>query len=151
MNLKLSDKGKMMFYKEIKVKKILYAFILKKDFSKHGLTFLTPDSYALQLGFWHLDDGTRLKSHICNQKKIIIERTQELIHVLAGSLKVSIYKENGELIESFIAKNGDTVFHAKGEHGYEILEKGTKVIEIKNGPFKKEKTDKSVNGLSLCL
>jgi hypothetical protein len=124
-----------MTYKEIRDKKILYAFIIKKDFSKQGLTFLTPDSYALQLGFWHLDDGTHLKSHICIQSKKIIERTQELIHVLAGRVKVSIYKKNGELVESFTAEEGDTVFHANGGHGYKILENGTKVIEIKNGPF----------------
>lgn len=124
-----------MTYQEIKDQKTLYAFILKKNFSKQGLTFLTPDSYVLQLGFWHLDDGTYLKSHISIKSKRIIEQTQELIHVLAGRVKVSIYKENGELVESFTAEEGDTVFHANGGHGYKILENGTKVIEIKNGPF----------------
>ncbi|MFC2168328.1 hypothetical protein ACFLRW_05020 [Acidobacteriota bacterium] len=133
-----------MTYREIKVKKTLYAFILKTDFAKQGLTFFTPDSFALQLGFWHLDDGTCLKSNICTRSKRIIERTQELIHVLAGSLKVTIYKENGELVDSFSVGKGDTVFHAKGRHGYEILENGTKVIEIKNGPFSKGK-DKQIS------
>lgn len=131
-----------MNYKEFKDEHQLYAILIKKDFTKPGLTFFTPDSYALQMGFWDYNKGKLLKPHIHVENKRNIEKTQELIYILSGKVKVSLFKENGESIESFIAEQGDTVFHAEGGHGYEILENGTRVIEIKNGPFTGVESDK---------
>ena len=133
-----------MNYREIKNKSKLYAFVIKKDFTKHGLSFFTPDNFPLQLGFWDYNNGKVLKSHIHIENQRLVKKTQELIYILSGKVKISLYEDNGELIESFIAEQGDTVFHAEGGHGYEILENGTRVIEIKNGPFTGVESDKKI-------
>ena len=38
-------------------------------------------------------------------------------------------------VEKLIAKEGDTLILLRGGHGYKVLEDGTQVLEIKNGPY----------------
>jgi len=38
-------------------------------------------------------------------------------------------------VEELTVKQGDTLILLNSGHGYEILEDGTQVLEIKNGPY----------------
>jgi len=42
-------------------------------------------------------------------------------------------------LKSIFVGEGDIIILLRGAHGYEILEDGTQVLEIKNGPYLKDK------------
>jgi oxalate decarboxylase/phosphoglucose isomerase-like protein (cupin superfamily) len=133
-----------MDYEEIKEDGRIHAIVIKQHFSKPGLSFITPESFALQMGLWLYDKGKLLKPHLHIKNPRKIEKTQEMIYVISGRAKVSLYREDGSLLGSLIAQEGDIVFHAEGGHGYEILEDNTKVVEMKNGPFTGVESDKQL-------
>ena len=133
-----------MNFKKVKFNGQLYGILVKKEFSNPGLTFFTPNEFGLQMGFLDYDKGKKLRSHIHIKNPRTIEKTQELIHVLSGKVKALLYDEHENYLKSLIVEEGDTFFHAKGGHGYEILEDGTRVLEIKNGPFISVEKDKKI-------
>ncbi|MCX5829838.1 MAG: hypothetical protein NTV58_17860 [Deltaproteobacteria bacterium] len=102
---------------------------------KSGLSFFTEESDYLQLGSWRYDKGRKLSAHIHNYVKREINRTQECIVVMAGSIKVIMYDEGGEFLEEVRVNSGEAMVLFSGGHGYEILDNDTIVFEIKNGPY----------------
>lgn len=101
-----------------------------------GLNFATGSESFLQVGTWGYNSGKILLPHIHNtgiQRKI--DRTQEVIHIIQGRLRVKLFSEDEEEIESLELSAGDTLILLGGGHGYAILEDGTKVLEVKNGPY----------------
>jgi hypothetical protein len=46
-----------------------------------------------------------------------------------------IYTLDAEEVETLILEAGDVLVLLSSGHGYRILEDGTRVIEIKNGPY----------------
>ena len=69
-----------------------------------------------------------------------IKNTSEVLVLLDGSIEVTIYDDNLELVASQIINSGDTVALMSGGHGLKLLEE-SKFIEVKQGPYD-EKTDK---------
>ena len=112
-----------------------------KDWIK-GLNFITPNELYIQVGSWWYDKGKKLDSHI--HKNLIRKtlKTQEMVYVKKGSMRVLLYDENQKFLEEFILYKGDTAIFANGGHGYEILDDDTQIIEAKNGPFIDVETDK---------
>lgn len=107
-----------------------------------GLTFLTPDSAFAQAGCWHYDRGTRLASHIHKHCERTASRTQEVVYVRRGRVRASIYDEDKQPLTEVDLLEGDTAVFLAGGHGYEIMEDGTQVLEVKNGPFVGVERDK---------
>jgi hypothetical protein len=110
--------------------------LLTKSDILDGLNFATSDDDFLQVGTWGYDSGKSLLPHIHNkgvERKI--DRTQEVIHVIQGRLRARLFSEDELEIESLELNTGDTLILLGGGHGYEILEDGTKVLEVKNGPY----------------
>ena len=100
-----------------------------------GLKFVSSDEDYLQVGFWNYDKGQKLKEHIhliCSREVL---KTQEIILVKQGNLKVDIYTNEEKFLKSIELKTEDIAIFLSGGHGYEILEDNTKVVEIKNGPY----------------
>jgi len=128
------------FQKEIAMKFIksnekLIAIICEAHEFKKGLNFITPDDLFIQTGLWWYDKGKILDNHIHKKNQRITDLTQESIYVIKGSLKVNLFDEEMQFIESVIINKGDVAIMSFGGHGYEILENDTMVIESKNGPF----------------
>ncbi|MHB9056488.1 MAG: WbuC family cupin fold metalloprotein [Paludibacteraceae bacterium] len=67
------------------------------------------------------------------------QQTDETYIVVRGSVKILMYDENKNLLETFILsrENGNFGYHfPKGSwHTVEILETGTVVFEVKDGPY----------------
>ena len=61
--------------------------------------------------------------------------TQEVLYIRQGRVRVKIYNSQSELVDQWDAVSGDIVILLRGGHGYEILENGTQVLEVKNGPY----------------
>lgn len=108
--------------------------ITSADLSE-GLNFYSDDRDFIQVGAWWYNEGKNLAPHIHNEVRRDINRTCETLYVISGSLEASIYDLKGELIDTFVAEAGDIVILLACGHGYRILSDGTKVLEVKNGPY----------------
>jgi hypothetical protein len=120
----------------------ILAVIHKKKDWKLGLDFITEDESFIQVGTWWYDGGKKLATH--SHKKYVrsASLTQEIVFVVSGSLKATIFNSKLDLVESVILCEGDFAILLDGAHGYEILENNTKVLEAKNGPFVSVEKDK---------
>lgn len=114
---------------------VLARHISAGDAWSPGLNFFSADEEYVQVGTWGYDSGKLLKPHIHNLVSRNIGRTQEVVFVRAGRLRATIFGELGQMIDTIDAKAGDILILLAGGHGYEVLEEGTQVLEIKNGPY----------------
>lgn len=100
-----------------------------------GLKFYSNDDEYMQVGTWGYDKDKELLAHSHNEVSREVLYTQEVLYIKQGSIEASIYDVNDNLVEKFIAKEGDVVILLRGGHGYRILEDKTQVLEVKNGPY----------------
>ena len=108
-----------------------------------GLNFITPDDMFVQVGSWWYDEGKVLAKHVHKNFDRVAKRTQECVYVRKGSMRVTVYTESLQVLDTFDLKEGELSVFAYGGHGYEILEDNTQIIESKNGPFIDVSTDKT--------
>ena len=100
-----------------------------------GLNFFSQDGDFIQVGVWGYGAGKELKAHIHNEVSREVLWTQEVLFVRSGKLRARIYNTKEELIEQRVVSAGDIIILLRGGHGYDILEDGTQVLEVKNGPY----------------
>ena len=128
---------------EIIYNKSVYALLIRAK-SQHkiqGVNFVTKNKDLLQLGFISHKKKHLIKPHIHKKKKRIINYCTEVLLIKKGVLKIQFYNEKGINIkkDKKLYKD-DIIILFKGGHGFEVI-KDCKVIEIKQGPYKKQ-TDK---------
>ncbi len=121
----------------------ILAIIYREEDWVKGLNFLTPDDMFVQVGSWWYDKGKILDKHVHKDFDRVAKRTQECVYMRKGSMRVTVYTENLDMLDTFDLKEGEMAVFAYGGHGYEILEDDTQVIESKNGPFIDVETDKT--------
>ncbi len=100
-----------------------------------GLNFFSPDRDYQQVGTWNYDQGKQLLPHAHNEVARTVLWTQEVLYIRSGKIKATIFDTGGKEIAELVVKSGDVLVLLLGGHGYEILENGTQVLEIKNGPY----------------
>lgn len=100
-----------------------------------GLRFFSPDADFIQAGTWGYPAGKELLAHSHNEAHRAVAWTQELLYVRKGRLRARIYSPTDELLDTLEAGEGDLLMLLRGGHGYDILEDGTQVLEVKNGPY----------------
>jgi len=127
----------------IKHKDQILCIIYRDDDWTEGLNFITPNELFVQVGSWWYNKGKKLASHIHNDFERKAMRTQEMVYVKKGSMRVLLYDEDKNYLQDYVLYEGDLAVFAYGGHGYEILDDGTKIIEAKNGPFVDVETDKT--------
>jgi hypothetical protein len=120
----------------------LLAIIRRDSEWPEGLSFCTPDELFIQAGTWQYEAGKQLAAHRHKIHERNVTKTQEVAYVKRGRMKVNVYSDAGELIAAPELGAGDFIILAAGGHGYEILEDGTQVLEVKNGPFIDVSVDK---------
>lgn len=113
----------------------LLAKLIPSEDWKEGLSFYSDDNDYIQVGTWGYEGGKELLAHIHNEVERTILRTQEVLYIRKGKIEAKIYDLSGNLIEILTANEGDTVILLNSGHGYRILQDGTQVLEIKNGPY----------------
>jgi hypothetical protein len=125
-----------MATKEIKDGDVMLARHVSADvWEKGGLGFFSTDPEYLQVGIWNYDSGKRLLAHTHNDVPRTFDRTHETLYVRKGRIEARIFNEKRELVETLEVREGDILTLMSGGHGYTILEDGTQVLEIKNGPY----------------
>lgn len=119
-----------------------YALVISGNKLPKGLHFYTDDSKFVQAASWKYDKGYATKPHshkICSRSSNI---TQEFIYVKKGSIKASIYNDKEKVIAAETLREGDSILIFEGGHKFTILEDGTEIFEVKNGPYPGMEKDK---------
>lgn len=110
------------------------AIIIKKDFDKKGIEFVTNDEYSQQMAYMHHETGHEIIPHFHNRVERTVQYTQEVLVIKEGKLQVDFYHDDKEYYTSRILEAGDIILLCTGGHGFEVLEE-VKMVEIKQGPY----------------
>ncbi len=100
-----------------------------------GLNFFSADEEYVQVGTWGYESGKELLAHSHNEVSREVLWTQEVLYIKKGQIRAEIYNTKDEKVTELVAGEGDVLILLMGGHGYHILEDGTQVLEIKNGPY----------------
>ena len=119
---------------EIRMGDKICAIVLRKEFHKPGANFFTPAEFSQQLGMLIHDKGKRVERHRHKLIKREIFRTQEVLVLIEGKIRVSLFTDDAQIIKTLDLKAGDTILLASGGHSVEILEP-SKIVEVKQGPY----------------
>jgi len=114
---------------------VLYAWIVRRDFNRPGVHFITPGTFSQQLGFMSHPAGHRIQPHVHRDVQRDVFRTQEVLVIRKGRLRVDFYNStSGQWLDSRTLEAGDVILLANGGHGFEVLDE-CEMIEIKQGPY----------------
>jgi hypothetical protein len=61
--------------------------------------------------------------------------TQEVLFVRQGRICAHIFDISEKKVASVEVAAGDVIVLLHGGHGYDVLEDGTQVLEVKTGPY----------------
>ena len=112
----------------------ILAIIVRSQYDKPGITFVTPDDYSQQLAYMHHPKGHVILPHIHNIVKREILYTKEALVIKSGKVRCDFYSDDKEYLKSTIIETGDVLLLVSGGHGFECLEE-TKMLEVKQGPY----------------
>ena len=110
------------------------AIIIRSNYKKEGISFVTPNEYSQQMAYMHHPQGHVIAPHIHNEVIREIRDTKEVLVIKNGKLRCDFYTDGKEYIKSTIVETGDVIMLVQGGHGFECLEE-TEMIEIKQGPY----------------
>ncbi len=113
---------------------VLARHITQADW-KDGLSFFSEAADGIQVGAWKYDKGVELKRHCHNEVPRQVVRTHEALFVLRGRAEATVYDLNDIEVAHITLEAGDILTLLDSGHGYRILEDGTQVLEVKNGPY----------------
>jgi len=98
------------------------AIVVRKDFKKGGVNFISDPDFPLQLGISNYKKDEEIKAHFHIENEIKINKIQEKF-------------------KSIELTTGDIIFFIDGGHGFNMLEE-TDIIEVKQGPYFGKDKDK---------
>jgi hypothetical protein len=100
-----------------------------------GVHFYTPLDNPFQVGIHNRKGGTRLPPHIHSiDRPMTISVIQELLFVISGHIRITIYSNDEKLISKISLSEGDSILLMDGGHSVDFLTK-TRLFEIKQGPY----------------
>ncbi len=136
-----------MMIQQIQYNDMLYAIIIRNNYTKAGITFVTPNELSQQLAYMHHPTGKMIDAHVHNPVPREVIYTQEVLFIKKGKLRVDFYDTERAYIESHILEGGDTILLIQGGHGFEVLEE-IEMIEVKQGPYIGENDKTRFDGIS---
>lgn len=123
--------------KKIFHKDELIALIIKNNYTNEGINFFTDNSSPQQIAFMKHPKDKVVLAHVHNEIKREVSITQETLILKKGKMRLDLYTNEKEYLESHIMEAGDIVFLASGGHGIKTLE-DIEMIEVKQGPYLEE-------------
>ena len=112
----------------------LLALVIRSKFRAQGLSFLTDDSSALQVGYMTRPMGEVIVAHVHEPIVRNIVGTQEVLFIQEGKVRLDLFTQARKYVASVALNVGDLVLLSEGGHGIEVLEEA-RIIEVKQGPF----------------
>lgn len=110
------------------------AVIIRASYVSKGISFLTPNDYSQQLGYMNWEAGHQIAAHVHNPVHRAVTSTLEVLFVRSGRVRVDLYTDEREYVESRVLYAGDVILLAAGGHGFEMLD-DAEMIEVKQGPY----------------
>ena len=114
--------------------KDIIAIIIRSDYSKNGIHFFTPENFSQQLAYMSRPCGYKISPHLHNEVRREVFRTQEVLFIRSGKVKINLYSNQKKLISFKVLEQGDVILLASGGHELEFLEE-SQIIEVKQGPY----------------
>jgi mannose-6-phosphate isomerase-like protein (cupin superfamily) len=125
----------------MKIKKPL-AMCLKNIDKWEKTEFFSPKDLILQAGVIVSENGRDVHPHEHRNLQRATLGTCEILFCLRGSGRMEWGTEVGVVSESFDFAKGDLLISYGGWHSFK-LDPGTKLLEVKNGPYLGIDADKS--------
>jgi len=138
-----------MIIEKIKIDNIIQAIIFKtkaRKFDK-GTKFITPTNFSFQIGQFNLNKNYSIQPHMHKKNERKITDTSEVLFIKSGILRVDFYNRKKKYLFSELIKENDFIMFNKGAHGFKVIKK-VEMIEIKQGPFKKNKDKLKFKGIN---
>ena len=123
----------------------LLAIIVRKNYHKDGISFITPNDFTLQLGYMNHPAGFIIKPHMHQPVRRETIGTQEALIIQKGAIRIDFYSSNKLYLESRELSAGDIILLISAGHGMTVLEPLT-MIEVKNGPYRSEEDKEKFEG-----
>ena len=124
----------MEYVERIEDGDMLLSIILRNNFNKNGIEFLTPETFSQQLGYMKREKGYLIKPHVHQPVERKIFFTFETLFIKSGCVRVDFYSNEQLYIKSIVINKGDVILLAHGAHGFYILEE-SEIVEVKQGPY----------------
>jgi hypothetical protein len=119
----------------IRYKNYPVAIIIRRDIDVEGIKFFTEPENAFQVGLHHRPKGLVLPAHIHKiEHPVTINGIQEVLMVLSGSIRLTLYSRDGKKLGKRILRPMDSVLLISEGHQIEYLEE-TRMFEVKQGPY----------------
>ena len=125
----------------------LLAIIVRNEYSKPGISFITPNDFSLQLGYMQHPEGHSIKPHMHHPIRRETIGTQEVLMIQNGELRIDFYSFEKKYLESRTLFAGDAILLITAGHGMTVL-KPVRMIEVKNGPYRPEQDKEKFEGKS---
>ena len=111
------------------------AIIIRSTIDVDNIAFFTDPDNPLQVGLHHRPKGMKLVPHIHTMEKpVVVDEIQEVLMILSGSIRLTMYTRDGDVIGERILNTGDSVLLLREGHQVEYLEE-TRMFEVKQGPY----------------
>ena len=94
----------------------IIAIVVKRDFEKEGVNFISKQDFPLQLGISSYKQGATIKAHFHIEKEVLINKLQEVVHIKSGRTIVNLYDLNGKKFKSVELSGDDTILFVDGGH-----------------------------------
>jgi hypothetical protein len=112
----------------------IIAILVSSSFTKPGIEFFTPNDFPQQLGYMNRKAGYTIEPHAHHIIERKVNQSQEVLFIKSGKVKVNLFDDDQNYVDSRIITAGDVIMLASGGHGFEILE-DSEMIEVKQGPY----------------
>ncbi|OYT27275.1 MAG: hypothetical protein B6U95_06400 [Thermofilum sp. ex4484_82] len=126
----------------------ILAIIARKvslDSLKNGMHIFTNENDIIQAGFLKREKGYKSKPHYHPLVKQPVKGyRQEVMYVIDGKVRLTIYTSKGEKVASINLAKGDLAIIYQG-HRVEFIEDSL-LLEIKQGPYPGLHEDKIILG-----
>lgn len=119
---------------EIRHREQILGIIIRNDFQREGVHFLTPHTFSQQLAYMKHPQGKIISPHLHNPVPREIHFTKEVLFLRKGRLRVDFYDDDRNYLESRMLGTGDVILLSDGGHGFEVMEE-IEMIEVKQGPY----------------
>jgi hypothetical protein len=118
-----------------------YAEVIRKDLTVQKTTFFSPAESSFQFGLLAHEAGFREAPHYHQPFRRQIEDLQQMFVVQRGVVAVSLYADDGHLLEEVTLTAGDAIVLIHGIHAIRVIE-DMQAISVKQGPFLGDEKDK---------
>jgi mannose-6-phosphate isomerase-like protein (cupin superfamily) len=110
------------------------ALVVRGDHAPGSTSFLTEDGDSLQLGFICRNAGEPILRHYHVRAERQVADTWEFLLVRQGSMTVTLYDDERQVIAARRLVAGDSILLMAGAHGFEVHE-DLVLLEVKMGPY----------------